>query len=90
MKSNRKENPREDGQIFLRRVSKIDSRGRLRERTGWESVWGGEWWGLGIGRAGQRELKLVVGQVWYLNILNHQGNANQNDSEISPYTHQNG
>jgi hypothetical protein len=25
-----------------------------------------------------------------LNVLSHQGNANQNNSEVPPYTHQNG
>ena len=38
------------------------------------------------------QLRHIDGQQTYekmINITNHQGNANQNHSELSPHTHQN-
>jgi hypothetical protein len=46
-------------------------------------------------RAKQRILSWLIPNDWeapekMLNILNHQGNANQNIAEITPHTSQNG
>ena len=35
-------------------------------------------------------ISILTGMRWYLNITNHQGNANQNHSELSSHTCQNG
>lgn len=69
-KLSNKEGPKEDAWISSRRGNEINFWGGWREGTGWEGKWGGQGWGLGVGRERQwstglrKRKEISEGHLW--------------------------